>query len=256
MGINWVTFIAQIVNLFVLIWLLKRFLYRPILEAVEKRQAEIAKKVRQAHQEYEAAQNEHQSLINQKVAFQKEKEALFNQAATQIDKLKQEQKEELTKLKEKTIQKMYAQMRVEKESIETQIRDLTVENFMKLSKKMMNDFGILTPMDNAVILFQKALNKLSLKEKKEIGGSILKQKEITILCTPAPSEEQRKAIQNALSNAFSLPSTIQYVFKEENALIIGIEIKIADLLVSWNLKSYLDEMQENINKALSEKLNS
>ena len=38
MGFDLVTFIAQIVNLFVLVWLLKRFLYRPILEVIEKRQ--------------------------------------------------------------------------------------------------------------------------------------------------------------------------------------------------------------------------
>ena len=38
MGFDLVTFVAQIVNLFVLVWLLKRFLYRPILEVIEKRQ--------------------------------------------------------------------------------------------------------------------------------------------------------------------------------------------------------------------------
>ena len=31
MGIDLVTLIAQIINLLILIWLLKRFLYRPVL---------------------------------------------------------------------------------------------------------------------------------------------------------------------------------------------------------------------------------
>ena len=48
MGFDLVTFIAQIVNLFVLVWLLKRFLYRPILEVIEKRQQEIRDKVQAA----------------------------------------------------------------------------------------------------------------------------------------------------------------------------------------------------------------
>ena len=52
MGINWVVFFAQIVNLFVLVWLLKKFLYRPIINAVEKRQAEIICKVNKAKEEY------------------------------------------------------------------------------------------------------------------------------------------------------------------------------------------------------------
>ena len=45
MGIDWVTFFAQIVNLIVLVLLLKKFLYRPILNAVDKRQAEILNRV-------------------------------------------------------------------------------------------------------------------------------------------------------------------------------------------------------------------
>ena len=48
MGFDLVTFIAQIVNLFVLVWLLKRFLYRPILEVIEKRQQEIRNKLQAA----------------------------------------------------------------------------------------------------------------------------------------------------------------------------------------------------------------
>ena len=48
MGFDLVTFIAQIVNLFVLVWLLKRFLYHPILEVIEKRQQEIRNKVQAA----------------------------------------------------------------------------------------------------------------------------------------------------------------------------------------------------------------
>ena len=48
MGFDLITFLAQIVNLFVLVWLLKRFLYRPILAVIEKRQQEIRDKVQLA----------------------------------------------------------------------------------------------------------------------------------------------------------------------------------------------------------------
>ena len=48
MGIDPITFFAQIVNLFVLVWLLKHFLYHPILNVIEKRQQEIRDKVQSA----------------------------------------------------------------------------------------------------------------------------------------------------------------------------------------------------------------
>ena len=40
-GVNWTFFIAQLVNFAILFFLLKRFLYKPILEMLEKRRVEI-----------------------------------------------------------------------------------------------------------------------------------------------------------------------------------------------------------------------
>ena len=41
MQIDWTTFILQIVNFVVLVWLLKRFLYRPVLDAIARRRTAI-----------------------------------------------------------------------------------------------------------------------------------------------------------------------------------------------------------------------
>ena len=48
MSIDWITVGAQIVNFLVLIWLLKRFLYRPILDGVDAREKEIADRMAEA----------------------------------------------------------------------------------------------------------------------------------------------------------------------------------------------------------------
>ena len=50
MGIDLVTLIAQIINLVVLIWLMKRFLYQPVLKMISERQALIDAEIKKAHQ--------------------------------------------------------------------------------------------------------------------------------------------------------------------------------------------------------------
>ena len=45
MSIDWVTVLAQIANFLVLLWLLKRFLYRPILDGIDAREAQISKRM-------------------------------------------------------------------------------------------------------------------------------------------------------------------------------------------------------------------
>ena len=45
MEINWTTFTAQIINFLVLAWLLKRFLYGPIVRAMDKREQKLAERL-------------------------------------------------------------------------------------------------------------------------------------------------------------------------------------------------------------------
>ena len=45
MLIDWFTVSAQVVNFLILVWLLKRFLYRPILNAIDAREKRIAKEL-------------------------------------------------------------------------------------------------------------------------------------------------------------------------------------------------------------------
>lgn len=48
MSIDWITVAAQIANFLVLVWLLKRFLYRPILDGIDAREVEIAQRMQEA----------------------------------------------------------------------------------------------------------------------------------------------------------------------------------------------------------------
>ncbi|MFX0546364.1 F0F1 ATP synthase subunit delta [Roseovarius sp. S1116L3] len=59
MSIDWITVAAQIANFLVLVWLLKRFLYRPILDGIDAREAEISARMQEAAvAKDEAAQTE------------------------------------------------------------------------------------------------------------------------------------------------------------------------------------------------------
>ncbi|MCK9351838.1 MAG: F0F1 ATP synthase subunit B [Candidatus Paceibacterota bacterium] len=54
-GVNWPFFIAQLVNFAILFFLLKRYLYKPILDMLEKRRAEIEEGLYHAKQMAEDA---------------------------------------------------------------------------------------------------------------------------------------------------------------------------------------------------------
>src|SRR5574338_1303003 len=45
MELDWTTFILEIINFLILLWLLKRLLYKPVLNMIARRKAEIEKRV-------------------------------------------------------------------------------------------------------------------------------------------------------------------------------------------------------------------
>ena len=61
MSIDWITVVAQIANFLVLVWLLKRFLYRPILDGIDAREGEITQRMQEAAQAKEHAQTVEQA---------------------------------------------------------------------------------------------------------------------------------------------------------------------------------------------------
>ena len=64
MQIDWLTVAAQIVNFLVLIWLLQRFLYRPITNAMARREARIEERLSDARTRRKEAEEEAEDLRN------------------------------------------------------------------------------------------------------------------------------------------------------------------------------------------------
>jgi len=45
---DWFTIVAQALNFLILVWLMKRFLYKPVLHAIDEREKRIAKELADA----------------------------------------------------------------------------------------------------------------------------------------------------------------------------------------------------------------
>lgn len=56
MELDWTTFLLEVVNFLILVWLLKRFLYQPVLAVIETRRQRISEELAQAARTQEKAQ--------------------------------------------------------------------------------------------------------------------------------------------------------------------------------------------------------
>ena len=79
MELNWSTFALEIVNFLILVWLLARFLYRPVMNIIDRRQQEIRKQLSAAdaaRKEAESLRQNHQDTLT---AWDREKTAARKQ---------------------------------------------------------------------------------------------------------------------------------------------------------------------------------
>ena len=80
MLIDWFTIGAQALNFLILVWLLKHFLYQPILNAIDAREKRIAKELADADAQKAEAQKEHDEFQKKNEEFDQQRAALLTKA--------------------------------------------------------------------------------------------------------------------------------------------------------------------------------
>jgi F-type H+-transporting ATPase subunit b len=88
--IDWFTVGAQIVNFIILIYLLKRFLYKPILRAMDEREQKIRDRLQDAAEKREKAKTEAESLAEERRDLESRREEMQAEAREEIDRWREE----------------------------------------------------------------------------------------------------------------------------------------------------------------------
>ena len=80
MLIDWFTVGAQALNFLILVWLMKRFLYKPILNAIDAREKRIAAELADADAKKAEAQKERDEFQHKNEEFDQQRAALLSKA--------------------------------------------------------------------------------------------------------------------------------------------------------------------------------
>lgn len=248
MGFSWTTFLAQIVNLFVLVWLLKRFLYQPIVDTIAKRQKYIEDKVKKAADAVKAAEERENELIKAVENWKKTKQKRSDDLFSELKKIRNEQEEIVAEDTQKARQKMQADLNRETTALSLEIRDMIAHNFLDLSRKVLADLSGLAPIEQAINLFKKKMDSLPKTEIKAIRTAVQKVGKVSLTSSEKLSPKTRQDISAYLGKTLGADK-VDFVHDEQ--LILGIELTAGETVVEWNLKTYLDTFEGNLNTALA-----
>jgi len=252
MQINWFTVIAQVLNFFILVWLLKRFLYKPVLKAIDERENKIATQLQDADAKEKKAIKEQAEFQKKNEKFDQEKKGLMDKAVAETNeekvKLLEAARNEATALR----LKLENSLKELQENLNRDIAQKTQQEVFAIARKTLADLSAVSLEEQSANVFIKRIQDLKKEEKKQFmeafkagSNSILVQSAFDL------PKKQQTDIQSSVNEI--LGEKTQFKFKTAPEIISGIELSSNGYKLAWSISEYLKSLQNTILETLNNK---
>jgi len=254
MLIDWFTVSAQALNFLILVWLMKRFLYKPILHAIDAREQRIAKELADAEAKMAVAQKERDEFKHKNEKFDQQRDELLSKAKDEVKGERQRLLNEVRQAADDLRAKRQDALKREQQSLNNEITRRTRDEVFAITRKTLSDLAGTTLEERMSEVFDLRLRNLDDKAKESLATVLKTSSDPAILRSAfeLPSE-QRSLIQNALNETFS--AEIQVRFETAPEVISGIELTTNGQKVAWSIADYLASMEKSIGELLKEQSN-
>ena len=252
MLIDWFTVIAQALNFLILVWLMKHFLYKPILNAIDTREKRIATELALADKKRNDAQKMSDEFNHKTKEFDLTRTSLLqkvtDEAQTERTRLLGEAKKAADAL---TLKRMES-MQNEEKTLQQAISRKTQTEVFSIARKALTDLASANLEDQVIQVFNQKLIDLGSEEKEKLVSSLKKKPgPIMVRTSINLSPSSRTSTENTIKNVFGADAKIQ--FETSPNLISGIELTTNGQKLAWSIASYLGALEKNVDELLKGK---
>jgi F-type H+-transporting ATPase subunit b len=251
MLIDWFTVGAQIVNFLVLVWLLKRYLYRPILTAIDAREKDIVSRRDAAVAEQKKAQKEREECHQQKAALEQQRLALISaareDAKTEGIRLLQEathEAEYLRVARHKDLEKETSDYRDE-------LVRLARNEIVATVRKILLDLSSAQLESSAVDAFLRRIEERPSLGKATIPRADGSPAAFRLRSAFALSPPQQEAAEKEIQKTFETRERVGFEVAPEIGL--GLELMAGDEKMDWNIDNYLASLETSLTEFAKKK---
>ena len=252
MLIDWFTVGAQALNFIILVWLLKRFLYKPILNAVDAREKRIAAELADADAKKAEAQKARDEFQHKNQEFDQQRAALLSKATDEANAERQRLLEDARKAADALSAKRQQALRRDADNLNQAIRRRTQQEVFAIARKALMDLATTSLEERIGEVFTRRLRTIKGKAKEGLAEVLKTASEPALVRTafdlPAA---QRAAIQNALNETFS--AEVHVRFETAPDLVSGVELTTNGQKIAWSIADYLASLETGVGELLKEK---
>jgi F-type H+-transporting ATPase subunit b len=249
--IDWFTVGAQALNFLILVFLLRRFLYKPILHAIDAREKKIAAELANADAKKAEAQKERDEFERKNAKFDQERAALMSRATDEAKEERQRLLEEARKAADAMSAKRQETLRTDSRNLNQAIARRTQQEVFAIARKALTDLATTSLEERLAEVFTRRLRELDGNAKGKLGEALKTGSEPGVVRSAFEMPAvQRAAIQNALNETFA--AEIRVRFETSPDLVSGIELTANGHKVSWSIAGYLASLEKGVSQLLKD----
>lgn len=247
MSIDWFTFGAQVVNFLVLVWLLRRFLYKPVLNAIDERERTIAEKIQEAEKLREDATIQLVDYQRKNSEFDQHREALYDTVRREAEVQRQKYLEETRSEIEKLRFQLQEALRNEQKSLGEEIVQRARTEVFSVVRKTLRDLASVDLEEQMSLIFTERIKNMDIREKDLLVSAIRQDGGRVILRTTfGLSPQHQKGIEEILSAECS--GDIQVSAENASTLVSGIELIAGGYKLAWSIDDYLASLAKSLSE--------
>lgn len=250
MSIDWFTVSAQIVNFLILMALLKRFLYAPLLAVMDKREQTVAQRWEEAERLQQQAQIALEDNQKQQRLLRETQEASLSRIREEAEAQKQQMLETIRDDLQQRKDRWLGSIEQEKEDFLLDLQRRVGEETLAIATNALRDLAHADLEQAITSAFLQKLAALDPTTQVALKRALHEPTESLVVQTRfLLSDTQQQAITTQLEQIAD--SAVRVDFAQEPALLGGISLKVPPYEIAWNLREYLDALGATFQHALS-----
>jgi F-type H+-transporting ATPase subunit b len=236
MHLDWWTIGLQTINFGILVWLLHRFLYKPVLAMIDARKADIRRQFDAAKEVEEKANAQRAVVEAERAGITAEREAALKAAATQAQELADARRAQAEREAQALIDATRKTLAEEREKALAEARRLALDLGTVFAQKLLADVPVQYRAEAWIERIEQYLGALSQSERDALVRQLADGGKLTVVTACALPTETAEQWKERLRRSFG---TGGMTFEVDPDLIAGAELHFPAAILRFSWQSVL-----------------
>lgn len=244
MQLDWVTVSAQIINFLILVWLLKRFLYQPVIDVMARREAFITDRLTQAESREKRADEARLRYADQRTRLDREREEILADARVHAERETLQLMEQARQSVSESRARWQQQSEQEKDEFLQRLQHNAVDAIQSITQKTLTDLADTDLEERIVDVFVNRLKSLDEPSRQSLSTT---PEPVHITTAFELSSGVRGRLTRAVHEYLDKALEIEYSVCPD--LVCGVTLTAGGRRLTWNIADYLTQLAVSIDAA-------